>query len=129
MTQEEVFIDAIRATAWSSPRSDNTALLIYADWLEDNGDPRGEYLHLRETLARLSSQAPEYAEMEARKQRLRAEIESMSITFWGRTVAGKFWLGLLGEPVTGVVRRIENYGFFVDLGGIEGLVHITDMPW
>ncbi|MBN1459755.1 MAG: 30S ribosomal protein S1 [Armatimonadetes bacterium] len=29
----------------------------------------------------------------------------------------------------GVVRRITNYGAFVDLGGVDGLLHITEMAW
>jgi len=29
----------------------------------------------------------------------------------------------------GIVRRITNYGAFVDLGGIDGLLHITEMSW
>lgn len=31
--------------------------------------------------------------------------------------------------VTGIVKNITNYGAFVDLGGIDGLLHITDMSW
>ncbi len=34
-----------------------------------------------------------------------------------------------GKVVTGVVKNITEYGAFVDLGGIDGLLHITDMSW
>ena len=34
-----------------------------------------------------------------------------------------------GMIVDGVVKNITHYGIFVDLGGIDGLVHITDMAW
>ncbi|MGO1767442.1 30S ribosomal protein S1 [Advenella sp. S44] len=34
-----------------------------------------------------------------------------------------------GAIVTGVVKNITDYGAFVDLGGIDGLLHITDMAW
>jgi len=34
-----------------------------------------------------------------------------------------------GSVVTGVVKNITDYGAFVDLGGIDGLLHITDMAW
>ncbi|MFZ8912168.1 MAG: 30S ribosomal protein S1 [Burkholderiaceae bacterium] len=34
-----------------------------------------------------------------------------------------------GSTVTGVVKNITDYGAFVDLGGIDGLLHITDMAW
>jgi len=34
-----------------------------------------------------------------------------------------------GEIFEGVVKNITNYGVFVDLGGLDGLLHITDMSW
>ena len=34
-----------------------------------------------------------------------------------------------GTIVTGVVKNITDYGAFVDLGGIDGLLHITDLAW
>ena len=35
----------------------------------------------------------------------------------------------VGELRTGVVKNIADFGAFVDLGGIDGLLHITDMSW
>jgi small subunit ribosomal protein S1 len=34
-----------------------------------------------------------------------------------------------GQEVVGIVKNITDYGAFVDLGGIDGLLHITDMAW
>ncbi|MCK4264822.1 30S ribosomal protein S1 [Candidatus Babeliales bacterium] len=34
-----------------------------------------------------------------------------------------------GQVVQGIVKNITNYGVFVDIGGIDGLLHITDMSW
>jgi small subunit ribosomal protein S1 len=34
-----------------------------------------------------------------------------------------------GAVVTGVVKNLTDYGAFIDLGGIDGLLHITDMAW
>ena len=34
-----------------------------------------------------------------------------------------------GQVVEGVVKNITDYGAFVDLGGIDGLLHVTDMAW
>jgi small subunit ribosomal protein S1 len=34
-----------------------------------------------------------------------------------------------GQTVEGVVKNITEYGAFIDLGGIDGLLHITDMSW
>lgn len=34
-----------------------------------------------------------------------------------------------GSVVTGIVKNITDYGAFIDLGGMDGLLHITDMSW
>ena len=34
-----------------------------------------------------------------------------------------------GQLVTGIVKNITDYGAFIDLGGIDGLLHITDISW
>ncbi len=34
-----------------------------------------------------------------------------------------------GQTVEGVVKNVTDYGAFVDLGGIDGLLHVTDMAW
>src|SRR3989442_5308084 len=34
-----------------------------------------------------------------------------------------------GMVLTGVVKNITDYGAFIDLGGIDGLLHVTDMSW
>ena len=33
------------------------------------------------------------------------------------------------QVITGVVKNITNYGVFIDVGGVDGLLHITDMTW
>jgi small subunit ribosomal protein S1 len=34
-----------------------------------------------------------------------------------------------GAAVTGVIKNLTEYGAFIDLGGIDGLLHVTDMSW
>ncbi len=34
-----------------------------------------------------------------------------------------------GQVIEGVVKNITSYGVFIDLGGIDGLIHITDLAW
>lgn len=34
-----------------------------------------------------------------------------------------------GQVIQGAVKNITNYGAFVDIGGVDGLLHITDMTW
>jgi small subunit ribosomal protein S1 len=36
---------------------------------------------------------------------------------------------LEGQIVQGIIKNIADYGLFIDLGGIDGLVHITDLSW
>jgi len=42
----------------------------------------------------------------------------------------KIWYDLkIGEIYSGTVKAITDFGAFVDLGGVDGLLHITDMSW
>ncbi|MBO5534934.1 MAG: S1 RNA-binding domain-containing protein [Clostridia bacterium] len=34
-----------------------------------------------------------------------------------------------GQIVTGTVRRLTDFGAFVDIGGVDGLIHVTDLAW
>ena len=33
------------------------------------------------------------------------------------------------QVIQGIVKNITNYGVFIDIGGVDGLLHITDMTW
>ncbi len=48
-----------------------------------------------------------------------------------RSDARKKILGTLdeGQVIQGTVKNITNYGVFIDIGGLDGLLHITDMTW
>lgn len=35
----------------------------------------------------------------------------------------------IGDTIQGVVKNITSYGAFIDIGGVDGLLHITDMTW
>ncbi len=67
---EDAFIRAILA----SP-GDATLRLIYADWLEERGDPRGEYLRLLCALDSRCADDPEAAEMRERLRALEGGID------------------------------------------------------
>ncbi len=42
----------------------------------------------------------------------------------------KFWEGVYeGQKFTGKVKSITNYGAFVDLGGVDGMVHVSELSW
>jgi small subunit ribosomal protein S1 len=50
------------------------------------------------------------AELEAQKKEIISKLEK-------------------GQVLEGVVKNITNYGVFIDLGGVDGLIHITDLSW
>ncbi len=42
----------------------------------------------------------------------------------------KIWANIAeGDRLTGVVKSITNYGAFVDIGGVDGMVHISELSW
>lgn len=45
-------------------------------------------------------------------------------------VKAKFWEELeVGKKFVGEVKSMESYGVFVDLGGVDGMVHLTELTW
>ena len=34
-----------------------------------------------------------------------------------------------GQTLDGIVKNITDYGAFIDLGGMDGLLHVTDISW
>ena len=59
MTHDEAFLQAILEAP-----EDETPRLVYADWLEDQGDPRGEFIRLQAQLARLAPDDPDRPALE-----------------------------------------------------------------
>ena len=55
------------------------------------------------------------------KALLEAELEKQKIEIIGKLEKG--------QVLEGTVKNITNYGVFVDLGGVDGLIHITDLSW
>jgi uncharacterized protein (TIGR02996 family) len=76
MNQSESFERAILAAP-----QDNSPRLIYADWLEEQGDPRGEYLRVETELADLGPTDPRRNDQRQRVGELRARVDRR----WGTT--------------------------------------------
>lgn len=57
----------------------------------------------------------------SRKAIMQAEAEAAKKELWTNLE--------VGSKVNGVVRRLTDFGAFVDIGGIDGLVHVTDIAW
>ncbi len=47
-----------------------------------------------------------------------------------KELEAKFWEGVaVGDKFTGTVKSLTGYGAFVDLGGVDGMVHISELSW
>lgn len=69
--------------------------------------------------------------IEVNRQRRRAVGSIRSVLKDERkALADKFWeTAEVGKEYTGVVKSLTAYGAFVDLGGIDGMVHISELSW
>ena len=68
-------------------------------------------------------------EVDKQKRRLVASRKAVIIEEAAEKSA-KVWESLEeGKAVKGVVRRLTDFGAFVDLGGVDGLIHVTDLSW
>jgi uncharacterized protein (TIGR02996 family) len=79
--EESGFLHAI-----SAQPDDLTSRRVYADWLEERGDPRSEYVRLQVRLAEISEDHPEHAALQSRIRKLRLDQKP-------------YWLALLDPPV------------------------------
>ncbi|MCL2086275.1 MAG: 4-hydroxy-3-methylbut-2-enyl diphosphate reductase [Oscillospiraceae bacterium] len=52
---------------------------------------------------------------------LREELDAKREAFWNQIE--------VGQRYTGEVKSMESYGVFVDLGGVDGMVHLTELTW
>ncbi len=57
----------------------------------------------------------------SRKEALAIESEAVKEAVWSKLVEGSL--------VKGIVRRFTSFGAFVDLGGVDGLIHVSDLSW
>lgn len=69
-SNESVFLEEIAAAPRSSERR-----LIYADWLEEQGDPRGEFIHLKHEIAAFQPWTIEFQNTSRRLRELRQRID------------------------------------------------------
>lgn len=69
--------------------------------------------------------------IEINKQKKRAVFSHKEFAVLEKQAAREaFWSTIeVGQVVKGEVKRITNFGAFVDIGGMDGLVHVTEMSW
>lgn len=99
MPTEEAFLARL-----ADHPDDDTTRLIYADWLEDRGDPRAAYLRAEVDLARMEPGTPEYHEGELR---LVAAREGLSAD-WVASACRVYDLVLWGYPAGSKIAVIKS---------------------
>ncbi len=68
-------------------------------------------------------------EINSRRKRITGSIRSVLVE-QKEALAAKFWEEAeVGKKYTGVVKSIMPFGVFVDIGGVDGLVHISELSW
>jgi uncharacterized protein (TIGR02996 family) len=90
---EDVFLRAISAAP-----DDITVRLVYADWLEERGDPRAEFIRLQVRLREVPLEDPTRTALQTREQELRVDFPA-------------YWLARLDPPVWCVVGNVVDARF------------------
>lgn len=82
-------------------------------------------------LEALKGQEVNFRIIEVNRQRRRAVGSIRSVLRDARKVEQeKFWeTAEVGQEFTGTVKSLTNFGAFVDLGGIDGMIHISELSW
>jgi len=119
LRSDEDFLAAIRARP-----SDDTARLIYADWLEERGDSRAEYLRIDIALARLSDPAPEHKQVLERFLYLNAALD----TNWLERVGKRCDLVLVSVRTDRMIETFKAFRFATGLGLREAKDVIINTP-
>ena len=90
-----------------------------------SGVPRGE------DVAQLKGQTVKFRIIECIPQRRRAKGSVRSVLREERKAAREaLWATIEeGQVYTGKVKSLTNYGAFVDIGGVDGMIHITELSW
>ena len=84
-----------------------------------------------EALEDLLKKTVKFRIIEVNKQRRRAVGSIRSVLKEEKKEAAEaFWASVEeGKKYTGIVKSMTNYGAFVDIGGVDGMVHISEMSW
>ncbi len=119
MNREEAFLHDLRERP-----DDDLTRLAYADWLEEQDDPRGRYLRVEVELSRLTEDVARYATLETELQDLRGQIEPEWQEQVGkrydvvlRAYAGRYELKI---PVIKAVRELLHCGLREAIDILEG---------
>ena len=68
-------------------------------------------------------------EIDKQRKRIVASIKQVLLEEAAAREQEKWDALVVGSKIHGIVRRITDFGAFVDIGGLDGLVHVTDAAW
>jgi uncharacterized protein (TIGR02996 family) len=119
MTPEQGFLDAIRAHP-----GDDVNRLVYADWLEEQGDLRGAYIRRELELAAMALDDPDYAECEADLRQRRRTLDPR----WVNEVGRAYDLVLMDYPPTQKIRVIKEIRQLTGCGLLEAKNLAESLP-
>ena len=64
-----------------------------------------------------------------RRRKIVGSVKTIAVAA-RREKAEAFWASAeVGQKIKGVVKSVTNFGVFVDIGGVDGLVHVTELSW
>ncbi|MBR7092992.1 MAG: bifunctional 4-hydroxy-3-methylbut-2-enyl diphosphate reductase/30S ribosomal protein S1 [Clostridia bacterium] len=88
-------------------------------------------VHRMEDLTPLKGQTVRFTIIEVNQRRRRAVGSIRKVSEKERKVREEaFWAQAeVGQKYTGTVKSLTSYGAFVDLGGVDGMVHISELSW
>lgn len=93
------------------------ASLVERDYVEDLNQYMGKELRLRV----IELESSKNKVVLSQKAILDEEYEHLRESTWATLEEGQI--------VSGVVRRLTNFGAFIDIGGIDGLLHVSELSW
>src|SRR5437763_1784240 len=121
MRDEAAFLRTIAAAA-----ADDAPRLVYADWLEERGDPRGTFVRVQCAVAALPADDPRRPDLEhAERQLLAAHAADWTCDLAGRVSGWRFRRGFVEEVTLSAAAFLE-YGADLLRPGLVRTVRLSD---
>ena len=126
MTDERSFLDAI-----GGDPDDDASRLVYADWLEERGDPRAEFLRLEVALAEAAGEPARSEAIDARLDELRRAADTAWVAVVGRRYDAVLTDVRAKIPAIKAVHALFDIGLKEAKDRVESLpqVLLRGVPW
>jgi uncharacterized protein (TIGR02996 family) len=100
--------EAFRAACQSAP-DDDPARLVYTDWLDEQGDPRGEFIRVQAEMVRLPPYSAGYVDRKPRRAELRQQIDATWLRTMGYVPKHQPLFSRLPDRATERWRLVEEF--------------------